>query len=336
RQAQAAGQWQRLLRNQRTHPYARYITMDDDRVRELHRAWHGVTLPLDHPWWQTHRPPNGWRCRCRVIGVTQAEYDQGQAGERPGAATDGNAPTLFTDLIKQAPQDGFVDWRNPATGQLQRVPKGVDPGFDYNAGTQGASRAFEELVQAKLGRLSAGVERAAVAAGVTPPVIAKEVPGQDTWKSLGLEDLRAMKPEGGAPDLLPMADDIEAAVRALREALGVPVGGSRLVQTPVGTVSILDRLLPHVVGKRGDARERYGRFILPTLAIPDEVWSTAYDDDTIRRRFIKLFAGAKYDILVIVREQADGSVLWNVINRERKGMNALRVGTPIYRRDAEE
>ncbi|HQQ68786.1 MAG TPA: phage minor head protein, partial [Alicycliphilus sp.] len=132
RQAQAAGQWQRLLRNQRTHPYARYITMDDDRVRPLHRAWHGVTLPLDHPWWKTHRPPNGWRCRCRVIGVTQAEYDQGQAGERPGAATDGHARVLFTDLIKQAPQDGFVDWRNPATGQLQRVPKGVAPGFDYN------------------------------------------------------------------------------------------------------------------------------------------------------------------------------------------------------------
>ncbi|HQQ70124.1 MAG TPA: hypothetical protein PLL92_07425 [Alicycliphilus sp.] len=80
---------------------------------------------------------------------------------------------LFSDLIKQAPQDGFVDWRNLATGQLQRVPKGVAPGFDYNAGTVGASKAFEEMVRAKLVRLSAGMERAAVATGVTPPVIAK-------------------------------------------------------------------------------------------------------------------------------------------------------------------
>ena len=50
RQAQAAGQWQRLLRNRRIHPYARYVCMDDDRVRPLHRSWHNVTLPLDDPW----------------------------------------------------------------------------------------------------------------------------------------------------------------------------------------------------------------------------------------------------------------------------------------------
>jgi SPP1 gp7 family putative phage head morphogenesis protein len=70
RQAAAAGQWQRLVRNQRTHPYARYVAMDDERTRPQHRAWHNVTLPLDDAWWATHRPPNGWRCRCRVIGVT--------------------------------------------------------------------------------------------------------------------------------------------------------------------------------------------------------------------------------------------------------------------------
>ena len=46
RQAAAAGQWQRLVRNQRTHPYARYVAMDDERTRPQHRAWHNVTLPL--------------------------------------------------------------------------------------------------------------------------------------------------------------------------------------------------------------------------------------------------------------------------------------------------
>lgn len=336
RQAQAAGQWQRLLRNRRTHPFARYVTMDDDRVRPLHRAWHGVTLPLDAPWWSTHRPPNGWRCRCRIIGVTQRDYDQGTFDDRGNLQDGDDAPLQQRPMQKQAPQDGDVEWRNPATGRLERIPRGVDPGFDYNAGTEGASRAFEELVQAKLARLSPGMRKAAEGAGIRRPVIAKEVPGQDSWKSLGLADLRTMKPEGSAPDLLPMAHDLGAAVQALREVLGVPVDGLRFVETPVGKVSILDRLLPHVVEKRGDARERYGRFILPTLTRPDEVWSTAYDDDTTRQRFIKLFAGAKYDILVVVREQADGSVLWNVINRDRKGMNALRVGTPVYRREGDE
>lgn len=64
---------------------------------------------------------------------------------------------------------------------------------------------------------------------------------------------------------------------------------------------------------------------------PDEVWRTAYDDGTLRKRYIKLFKGAKYDILVIVRELPNGDVVWNIINRERAKMNALRIGDLIYR-----
>ena len=200
RQAQAAGQWQRMLRNRRTHPYARYVSMDDGRVRPLHRSWHNVTLPLDDPWWQTHRPPNGWRCRCRVIGVTQQEYDEGAAPERPGAATDGEAPEVFKPLVKQAPQDGFVDWRNPATGALERVPKGVDPGFDYNAGTQGASRAFEEMVQAKLARLSPGVAQAAKDDGLLLLQTARENPGVSDFPQFVRGELPGQRPIASIPD----------------------------------------------------------------------------------------------------------------------------------------
>lgn len=47
----------------------KYVTAGDDRVRESHAAWDGVTLPKDHEFWQTHWPPNGWNCRCQVIPV---------------------------------------------------------------------------------------------------------------------------------------------------------------------------------------------------------------------------------------------------------------------------
>ena len=311
-------------------PYARYVTQDDDRVRPLHRSWHGVTLPIDHPWWATHRPPNGWRCRCRVVGVTQQEYEQGFSLDRPGAETDVNAPLVRVPFRKQAPDDGTVEWRNPATGELKQIPRGIDPGFDYNAGTLGQSEAFAALVRRKLEAMGAGVREAAEKAGVKLPAIAKEVADQGNWQSLGLQDLRDMKPRGVTPELLTMAINTDAAVQTLRDVLDVPVDGFRLVDTPVGRVAIADRLLMHVVEKRPDARERFGRFILPTLSDPDEVWSTRYDDETTRRRFIKLFEGSKYDMLVIVRELADGSVLWNVLNRGRKGMNAMRVGKPIY------
>lgn len=163
RQAQAAGQWQRMLRNRRTHPYARYVTMDDGRVRPQHQAWHNTVLPLSDTWWATHRPPNGYRCRCRVIGVTQREYDAGVVLSRPGAALDTTAPLQREAMRKAAPPVDLVDWQNPATGQTLQIPAGIDPGFDYNPGTTGRSRAFDEMVQAKLARLPAAVARAAQA-----------------------------------------------------------------------------------------------------------------------------------------------------------------------------
>lgn len=162
RQAQAAGQWQRLLRNRRIHPYARYVCMDDDRVRPLHRSWHGVTLPLDDPWWQTHRPPNGYRCRCRIVGVSQRDYDRGEVLSRPGAETDENAPIVRHAMRKTAPKDRWVEWRNPATAETKRIPAGIDPGFDYNAGTVGESQAFKALVERKLAALGPGVRAAAL------------------------------------------------------------------------------------------------------------------------------------------------------------------------------
>ena len=225
---------------------------------------------------------------------------------------------------------GLRDWRNPITGAIEQVPVGIDPGFDYHPGTTGRSAAFEAMVKAKLGKMSTEVAKAAEAAGVLFPKVAKEVAGQDTWQTLGLADLRQMRPSMAAPDLLTAAESVEDAVNVLRSALGVPVNGARFVETPAGLVTIFDKLLTHVVEKRLDRRERFGAFVLPTLQQPDEVWETAYDDATTRRRFIKLFSDSKYDLLVIVREGPDGAVLWNVLNRGRKAMNTMRTGRLVH------
>jgi len=182
RQAAAAGQWQRLLRNQRTQPYARYVAMDDDRTRPQHRAWHNVTLPLSDAWWTTHRPPNGYRCRCRIVGVSKREYDQGEVLDRPGAETDRAAPIRRTPMVKTAPPDVMVDWRNPATKAVEKVPAGIDPGFDYSPGTDGASKAFKAMVQAKLARLSPGIAGAVRADLLSQPP-ADLVPDPAPWRA---------------------------------------------------------------------------------------------------------------------------------------------------------
>ena len=186
------------------------------------------------------------------------------------------------------------------------------------------------VADAKLQAAAKTLADAARRAGMEAPTIAREIPDQDNWKTLGRADLRAIEPMANAPELLPMGQSLEEAISTLRGALGVPIWAARSVQTPVGPVTILEELLAHVVEKRPDGRERYAQFVLPTLMSPDEVWSTAYDDGTRRRRFIKLFATAKYDIMVVVRQEPNGDVLWNIINRNRKDMNSLRVGALEY------
>lgn len=312
--AYAAGQWDRIQQTKATHPYLRYITLHDDRVRKAHAAWDSVTLPVDDSFWTTHFPPNGWRCRCRVVSVNKREY---AAGKTP----DGSA------MRKQAPDVQMRDWRNPRTDQILPIPVGIDPGFGYNPGMAGKrTKSQSDVTQEKLSKLSPLLESAARAAGVSVPAIAKALLSQPTWKTLGLADLRTATALAEAPPLIKAAATAEEALETMREALGIEANSGIVVETPVEMVRILDASLPHVVAKTNDARERYANYVLPTLRNPTEVWATQYDDATVRNRYIKLFNGSKNDLLVVVMVEPDGSIFWNMMQRDRKSMNDMRVG----------
>ena len=114
------------------HPYWRYIHSDGVlNPRPLHLEWHGLTLLHDHPFWQTHYPPCGWGCQCRVTSVTRKE---GEASARAGLGE----PPAGWDAI------------DPKTG----APVGIDKGFDYAPGAS-VKRPLQELIDAKLINLNA-------------------------------------------------------------------------------------------------------------------------------------------------------------------------------------
>lgn len=161
--------------------------------------------------------------------------------------------------------------------------------------------------------------------------IAQALLHQPTWRDHGRMDLRQIDVSllEAAPELLAGADDVAGAIHIIRQAMGVVPGGQIEVITPVEKVIIKDQSLAHVVEKRADQRERFAAYVLPTLQHPTEVWQVGYDDGSFRNRYIKLFSGAKYDLLVMVKVQEDGSVFWNMMQRDRKGMNALRLGVPL-------
>lgn len=110
--AYQAGRWQQFTEG--GAKFLRYVHADGVRhPRPQHVAWNGTTLPINHPFWQSHYPPNGWRCHCRAVRADQGE-------------------------VTKPPQE----WSqiDPKTG----ATVGIDKGWDYNVG-QAADRSYKIL-----------------------------------------------------------------------------------------------------------------------------------------------------------------------------------------------
>ena len=139
RTARSAGQWDRIQRTKQLMPFLVYELGPSRDHRPEHEAWAGTCLSADHPWWRTVMPPNGWGCKCRVRQITRAERDR---LVKAGKVTT-TAPALPTR-----------EWTNPATGEVHRVPRGIDPGWDTNPGferARGVSQAGLDRLDSVLG-----------------------------------------------------------------------------------------------------------------------------------------------------------------------------------------
>ncbi|MFV0475339.1 MAG: phage minor head protein [Pikeienuella sp.] len=114
RAAHAAGQWERAQRTKRALPYFLYLLGPSREHRIEHQAREGLIYPVDHPFWDHWFPPNGWGCKCHVRQITARE------AERRG--------------ISEEPAMQWREWRNPRSGEVRRVPRGVDPAWAGNPG----------------------------------------------------------------------------------------------------------------------------------------------------------------------------------------------------------
>lgn len=137
RAAAAAGHWDRIQRRKEVMPWLIYELGPSLKHREDHASWAGTCLRVDDPWWQTHYPPNGWGCKCTVTQVAKPPA---------GART-------------EAPPDEMRPWKNPHTKEVIEVPKGIDPGWDFNA-AEHAVAGMANALTVRLKRLVApgGVE----------------------------------------------------------------------------------------------------------------------------------------------------------------------------------
>ena len=146
RTSYAAGRWVRIQRTKSALPYLQYIQLQRVNARDDHKPFHELVIPVDHPFWATHFPPNGWFCACATRQMTAA------AVERQGLS-------VTTD-----PPMGTRAWTNPRTGQIDQVPEGITPGFDTNPGaTFLAEQGRYEAIATGLTAQARGVESALIA-----------------------------------------------------------------------------------------------------------------------------------------------------------------------------
>ena len=115
----ARRRWERIERVTNDRPLLRYVAVQDSGTSPEHRSWHGTVLPWNHPWWETHFPPNGRRCRCLVQQLHADEL------ESFGYTPSGGPP---------AGSGETGAWINNRSGETARVPVGIDPGFHHHAG----------------------------------------------------------------------------------------------------------------------------------------------------------------------------------------------------------
>lgn len=127
----AAGHWAAFERTRASRPYLRYVALQDGLTRPEHLRLHNLVLPLDHAFWDTHAPPNGWNCRCSLQSLSARDMDR--------LKQDGEALTFEPPAVTLQP------WTNKRTGEVRQVPEGIDPGWDYNPGKAGHLETVRRL-----------------------------------------------------------------------------------------------------------------------------------------------------------------------------------------------
>ena len=137
------GHYEQLEAEKDVVPYWQYSAVNDRRTRPTHLAMNGRVWPADHPIWNKWYPPNGYRCRCSVIGLTKGQV------ERRGLNVEEDDPT-----------DKPIMGISPKTGREELMPRQLlpDPGFEMHPGKMWqelAGRTLSERLDSWHGKIAA-------------------------------------------------------------------------------------------------------------------------------------------------------------------------------------
>lgn len=255
RMAKAAGRWAQIERVKKLRPFLRYVTVGDERVRRSHKTWHGLVYPVDHPFWDSHYPPNGWGCRCDVQSLSARDVKKLGYSISTALPADGMA----SHTIRRGGKDVAVS-----------VPKGIDPGFAYNPGRN---------------RLT----------GLSPPPAGGDpAPGIGAGPPSPMPSRRAFDPKLLLPEKgLKEEAYARAFLKEFKADIGKPVSfidkaGEAL---PISEALFKDVTGEWKITKSG--RHPFMRLLAHSIMDPDEIWFDWYREKNgvyqLRRRYLSRF-----------------------------------------------
>lgn len=285
-------------------PYWRYRTMEDSRVRPLHRQWNNTVLPANDPWWDSHPVPGGWNCRCFKEPVSRSFANEVK-----------DSPTFRT----VAPDDGVRPWTNPATGATEMIPNGIDPGFQNNPGRSAWGR---EMTKNMAGREEKPVWEDIAPLDAAYYGLPKAIPADKPKAARGV-----------------IANEEQGQRAELRRAIG---GDEAFFTSPHGEVIMVNQgVVDHNLEKPEARKNRseWFPFIQETIEDPAEIWVTFQRDRIsgefrIAQKFIKVLALEKNRPMLLMATTEKGA--WSAMTvhpRQDRNIVNLRAGRLVWTRE---
>ncbi|MBI0114215.1 MULTISPECIES: PBECR2 nuclease fold domain-containing protein [unclassified Gilliamella] len=300
-----AGRYQQL--RDAKFPYMEYLHSDYvEHPRELHQSWNHLVLNFNDPWWDSHFPPNGYGCQCRVRGRTKGDL------KRMGKDGPDAAPTI-----------NWVDrviGENSGNPRIVRVPEGIDPSFEH---IPGQSR-LDTFVPNPLD---------------SDPTLKRGVPSvraTDEWPSIREVSKNRLLEKGLTEEDYANIFLNEFGATLTNPAIFKDVAGEALViGKQLFTVSKTGELK---VTKRG--REQFLLLLADSLKLPDEIWTRMeYFDhlqkSVVRRRYISRFMidGEIKPMLAVFEVGDDGWLGVTTFAPDNPDyLEQLRVGIRVFKR----
>lgn len=146
----SAGRWTAQRENVDDRPYWMYSGVRDNRTRHSHLALQGLVFRHDDPFWQSFYPPNGWRCRCSVIALSDSDLRARQLTvSQPGKALGQEMKQVSEKTGEMKPVGTF----RTGTTKISTEPGwSYAPGAAYRPDLAKYQGSLKTLAQKELGK----------------------------------------------------------------------------------------------------------------------------------------------------------------------------------------